>query len=142
MKSSARNQFFGKVSCVNPGIVNDEIVLDVAGGHTITAVITHASTEELGLQVGADAFALVKASSIILVPANEGGKFSARNVLTGTVSRLQQGGINTEVVIDLPDGSTVAAVVTNESSHALELGPGKMVSALFKASSVILAVPE
>jgi molybdate transport system regulatory protein len=142
MKTSARNQFFGKVSCVNPGVVNDEIELEVAGGHKITAVITHASTEELGLRVGVDAFALVKASSVILVSANESARFSARNVLTGTITRVQQGAINTEVVIDLPDGDTLAAIVTNESSHALELGPGKMVSAMFKASSVILAVPE
>jgi molybdate transport system regulatory protein len=63
-------------------------------------------------------------------------------VLTGTITRVQQGAINTEVVIDLPDGDTLAAIVTNESNHALELGPGKMISAMFKASSVILAVPE
>ena len=142
MRTSARNQFFGKVSSVKAGAVNDEIELEVTGNHKIVAVITHASTEELGLRVGAEAFALIKASSIILVPATESARFSTRNQLTGTISRVQPGAVNTEVVIDLPGGSSVAAIVTNESSNALGLGPGKTVKSIFKASSVILAVPE
>ena len=141
MRTSARNQFFGKVSSVKTGAVNDEIELDVAGGHKIVAIITHASTRELGLAVGAEAFALIKASSIILVPSGEQVKFSARNQLAGSIARLQTGAVNTEVVIDLAGGSSVAAIVTNTSSDALELAVGKTVSAIFKASSVILAVP-
>jgi molybdate transport system regulatory protein len=142
MKTSARNQFFGKVSSVEPGAVNDEIELDVAGGHKIVAVITHASTQELGLRVGADAIALIKASSIILVLADETARFSAGNRLTGTIARLQQGAVNTEIVIDLPGAGSITAIVTKESSNALELAPGKTVSAIFNPSSVILAIPE
>jgi len=50
--------------------------------------------------------------------------------------------VNTEVVIDLDGGVAVAAIVTNDSSEALELAAGKPVTAIFKASSVILAVPD
>jgi molybdate transport system regulatory protein len=142
MRTSARNQFFGKVASIKPGAVNDEIALDVAGGHKIVAIVTHSSTEDLGLRVGAEAFALVKASSIILVAAGESVRFSARNQLTGTISRLQPGAVNSEVIIDLPGGGSVAAIVTNESSNTLALAPGNTVSAIFKASSVILAVPD
>jgi molybdate transport system regulatory protein len=142
MKTSARNQFSGKVSSVKVGAVNDEIELDVAGGQKIVAIITHASTEELELRVGTQAIALIKASSIVLVAADDGARFSTRNRLAGTISRLQPGAVNTEVVIDLPGGGAVAAIVTNESSKALELGAGKTVLAIFKASSVILAVPQ
>jgi molybdate transport system regulatory protein len=142
MRTSARNEFFGKVSSVKPGAVNDEIELDVVGGHKIVAVITHASTEELGLRVGAEAFALIKASSIILVSADPHARFSARNQLTGVIARLQPGAVNTEVIIDLAGGGAVAAIVTNESSTKLALAPGNTVSAIFKASSVILAVPD
>lgn len=142
MRTSARNQFFGNVSSVKPGAVNDEIELDIAGGHKIVAVITHASTEALGLRVGAQAFALVKASSIILVSADESARFSARNQLSGAIARLQPGAVNTEVVIELAGGNSAAAIITNESSTALGLSLGKTVSAIFKASSVILAVSE
>jgi molybdate transport system regulatory protein len=106
------------------------------------AIVTHSSTEDLGLRVGAEAFALVKASSIILVASGESVRFSARNQLTGTISRLQPGAVNSEVIIDLPGGGSVAAIVTNESSNTLALAPGNTVSAIFKASSVILAVPD
>jgi molybdate transport system regulatory protein len=142
MRTSARNQFFGKVGAIRAGAVNDEVELDVAGGHKIVAIITHASTEELGLRVGSDAFALIKASSIILVAADESARFSARNQLSGVISRIQPGAVNTDVVIDLAGGGSVAAIVTNDSSKALDLATGKTVAAIFKASSVILAVPE
>lgn len=141
MKTSARNQFLGKVTQVRPGAVNDEIELEVAGGQKIVAIVTHESVGGLGLQVGEEAFALIKASSIIVVTDDHDAKFSARNRLAGTVSRLQSGAVNTEVVIELPGGGSVAAIVTNDSSQALGLDVGKPALAIFKASSVILGVP-
>lgn len=141
MKTSARNQFLGKVTEVKRGSVNDEVELEVAGGHRIVAIVTHGSAEGLSLQPGAEAFALIKSSSIIVVTEDEGARFSARNRLSGTVARVQPGAVNTEVVIDLPGGGSVAAIVTNESSNALGLAVGKPASAIFKASSVIVGVP-
>jgi molybdate transport system regulatory protein len=141
MKTSARNQFFGTVTRVRAGAVNDEIELDIAGGHRIVAIVTHESTESLGLQPGRQAFALIKSSSVILVTREDGARFSARNQLAGTVSRLTPGAVNTEVVIDLAGGGSVAAIITNDSAHVLELAPGGPVTAMFKASSVIVGVP-
>jgi molybdate transport system regulatory protein len=141
MKTSARNQFFGTVSGIQPGAVNDEIELDIAGGHRIVAIVTHESTASLGLAAGAQAFALVKASSIILMTEGEGARFSARNQLAGTVSRLTPGAVNTEVVLDLTGGGSIAAIITNESARALELAEGRTATAMFKASSVIVGVP-
>lgn len=143
MKTSARNQFFGTVSRVVLGAVNDEIELDVPGmGQKLVAIVTHESAQNLGLVVGAEAFALVKASSVIVVTDDKGARFSARNRLQGTVSRVQKGAVNTEVVIGLPGGTAVAAIITNESSDALGLAPGVAASALFKASSVIVGVAD
>jgi molybdate transport system regulatory protein len=141
MKTSARNQFFGTVSRVKPGAVNDEIALDIAGGHKLVAIVTRESTESLGLQPGRQAFALIKSSSVILVTQAEGALFSARNRLQGTISRLTPGAVNTEVVLDLAGGGTVAAVITNESADTLALAEGKEAMAMFKASSVIVGVP-
>jgi molybdate transport system regulatory protein len=141
MKTSARNQFFGTVSRVKPGAVNDEIELDIAGGHKLVAIVTRESTESLGLQPGRQAFALIKSSSVILVTQAEGALFSARNRLQGTISRLTPGAVNTEVVLDLAGGGTVAAVITNESADTLALAEGREAMAMFKASSVIVGVP-
>lgn len=141
MKTSARNHFVGKISAIKQGAVNDEIELEIAGGRKIAAVITRDSTENLGLTVGSEAFALIKASSIIVVTDENGARFSARNHLSGTVSRVQTGAVNSEVVIELAGGGTVAAIVTNESSSSLQLAVGSSAAAIFKASSVILGVP-
>lgn len=141
MKTSARNQFLGKVTRVKPGAINDEIELEMAGGQKIVAIITHESTNSLGLRLGTEAFALIKSSSIFIVTDDKKAKFSARNRLTGTITRVQPGTVNTEVVIDLPGGGSVAAIITNESSNTLGLSIGKAASAIFKASSVILGVP-
>lgn len=141
MKTSARNQFLGKVAAVRQGAVNDEVILDIAGGQQLVATITRESSTSLGLAPGAEAFALIKASSIILMTEEGGARFSARNRLTGTVSRVQTGAVNTEAVIDLAGGSSVAAIITNESAQSLGLAAGQQATALFKASSVILGVP-
>lgn len=141
MKTSARNQFRGKVASLKRGEVNDEVELDVFGGERIVAVVTHESAGDLGLTPGAEAFALVKASSVIIVAGAEGARFSARNRFEGTVSRIQKGAVNTEVVLALPGGGSIAAVITNESAAVLDLAEGKPARAIFKASSVILGVP-
>ncbi|MGN6665886.1 MAG: TOBE domain-containing protein [Trinickia sp.] len=155
MKTSARNQLYGTVSTVVRGSVNDEIALALPGGQTIVAVITHESTQTLGLVVGAPAFALVKASWVMLVAddADTGQplRLSARNQLRGSITRVTRGAVNTEVSLAL-DGATgvppdanstvLAAVVTNESADALALAEGKRATAVFKASSVILGTAD
>ncbi|MEO7106918.1 MAG: TOBE domain-containing protein [Rhodoferax sp.] len=141
MKTSARNQFLGTVTTVHRGAVNDAIELDIVGGQKIVATITHESTEGLGLKPGAQAFALIKASSIIIVTDTQGAKFSARNCLEGTVSRLLPGAVNTEVVIELPGGGAIAAIITMASSSNLGLAVGQKATAIFKASSVIVGTP-
>ena len=141
MKTSARNQFRGKVTQVNTGSVNDEIELEISAGQKIVAIVTHESTSELGLKIGAEALALIKSSSVILVTDDEGARFSARNRLTGSIARVHAGAVNTEVVLELPGGASLAAIITNESSASLGLSVGMTASAIFKASSVIVGVP-
>jgi len=121
MKTSARNQFAGTVRSVRAGAVNDEIELEVIGGLRIVATVTGESRAELGLEVGAKAFALVKASAIILMTDGAGVKLSARNQLAGRVARVTPGAVNSEVVLELRGGGSVAAVITNESAQTLGL---------------------
>ncbi len=161
MKTSARNQLYGTVSEVKRGSVNDEISLSLPGGQTIVAVVTHESTETLGLVAGAPAFALVKASWVMLMVEDDGDgegadggrshRLSARNQLRGVITRVTPGAINTEVSLALegapgahPDtnSTVIAAVVTNESAVTLSLAVGQRAIAVFKASNVILGTTE
>jgi molybdate transport system regulatory protein len=120
------------------GAVNDEVTLAIVGGQHIVATITRDSSESLGLAPGVTAWALIKASSVIVVTDPQGARFSARNQLAGTISRIQEGAVNTEVSIALAGGATIAAIVTRESGVALELAVGMPATAIFKASAVIL----
>ena len=60
--------------------------------------------------------------------------------MRGTVSRIVHGPVNAEVTVDLPGGSVVTAIVTEESANRLLLATGDPICALVKASSVILGL--
>jgi molybdate transport system regulatory protein len=141
MLTSARNHFAGKVSRIKTGSVNDEVQIKLTGGDKLVSIITHESLENLGLKVGTPVVALVKASSVIVAIDDDAPlRVSARNRLTGTISRLVKGAVNTEVVIEVKGGNSVAAVITNEAVKWLKLREGAPASAIFKASSVIVGV--
>ena len=68
----------------------------------------------------------------------EGYRLSARNQLAGTITQVQKGAVNAEVVIGLPGGDNVAASITHEGVTALGLAVGAPAMAVFKVKSVIL----
>lgn len=69
LKTSARNQLHGKIAQIHRGAINSEVSLELPGGKMISAVLTNESVDELGLEVGLDACALIKASHVILAVA-------------------------------------------------------------------------
>jgi molybdopterin-binding protein len=66
MKISARNIIKGKVKEIVPGSVNSEIIIETALGETIVSIITRDSVENLGLEVGKEVYAVVKASNVMV----------------------------------------------------------------------------
>ena len=66
MKLSARNQLKGTVISVQPGAVNAIVQLDLGGGNVICSSITMESVKNLNLKVGDTAYAVVKASSVMI----------------------------------------------------------------------------
>lgn len=141
MNVSARNVFKGKITALVDGAVNAEVELTLPGGDKIVAIVTEGSVKSLGLAVGKEAVAYVKAPSVMLLAGPANVKFSARNQLTGVVSQVTKGAVNSEVAISLAGGTIVHAVVTNEAVLELGLKAGSAASALIKASHVILGVP-
>ena len=141
MKTSARNQFSGKISQIKTGAVNDEIDITLPGGDKLVAIITHESTKNLGLQIGGGVIALVKAPWVIVATGDSGIRLSARNQLAGTVSKLTLGAVNAEVVIQLSGANTICAIITLDSVTELGLAEGKPATAIIKASHVIVGVP-
>jgi len=66
MKLSARNVVKGTVKSVTHGVVNSEVVLELQGGATLVAIITKHSAEDLKLAAGSEAYAVIKASNVII----------------------------------------------------------------------------
>ncbi|KUJ71311.1 TOBE domain-containing protein [Thiomicrospira sp. WB1] len=141
MKTSARNQFFGTVTHIETGAVNCDVTLQVRDGLRVVAQITPASLERLGIAVGSDAYALIKASFVILAK-DDGMQTSARNRFCGKVRSLDKGAVNTDVTLDLGGQQQVSAMITNQSCESLGVAEGEPFCALVKASHVLLAVAE
>ncbi|MGP3698499.1 TOBE domain-containing protein [Rhodobacter sp. NSM] len=141
MKTSARNTYRAIVTSVTESAVSAEVAMDIGGGQSLVSVITGRSAADMGLVPGVEVFALVKSSFVILAKGAEIGPLSVRNRLVGTVTSRTDGAVNSEVVLDLGQGKTLAATITRESAEALALGSGDTATALVKSSHVILALP-
>jgi molybdopterin-binding protein len=66
MKLSARNVMKGRVVQVTRGTTTAHVKIDVGGGTVMTASITIEAVDELGLREGDAAYAVVKASDVIV----------------------------------------------------------------------------
>ncbi|WP_457356494.1 TOBE domain-containing protein [Roseateles sp. P5_D6] len=140
MKTTARNQFFGRISGVNPGPSTTTVRVALDGGQHVTASLTTEAALELQVQTGQEALALVKSSEIVLVTDFGGYRLSARNQLAGTVSRVERGAVSSLIGVTLPGGTVVTASVTNDAVDGLGLAVGQAATAVFKAYAVMLAV--
>lgn len=66
MKISARNMLRGKIKQIKPGAVNTEVIIDLPGGGQIVSIVTKESAENLGLAVGKQVYAVIKASNVMI----------------------------------------------------------------------------
>lgn len=66
MQLSARNTLKGKVVKLTPGTVNTEVQIQLPGGDIVVSIITKESAEKLGLAVGKEAYAIIKASNVMV----------------------------------------------------------------------------
>ena len=66
MKLSARNQLKGKIVSIQEGAVNGIVVIDIGGGNKISSTISMNAIKELGLAEGKEAYAVIKATSVMV----------------------------------------------------------------------------
>ena len=66
MKISARNQLKGKVVSIETGSVNASVHIDIGGGNVISSTISISAVKELDLEVGKEAYAIIKATSVMI----------------------------------------------------------------------------
>lgn len=66
MRISARNVLKGIVKSITEGAVNDEVIIELPNGVEITSVITKSSVKNLGVEVGKEVYAVIKASNVMI----------------------------------------------------------------------------
>lgn len=136
MKLSARNQLSGKVTKINRGAVNGIVTIDV-NGIPIGATISLNAIDELGLEEGKAAVAVIKATEVMI--GLEKAKLSARNQIPGKVTGVEEGAVNDIVKLDTKAG-TISATISDSALQELGLTAGKEAYAVIKATSVMVGV--
>ena len=137
MQISARNQISGIVELIEHGKINAQVFIKLKSGNTLVSVITNTAANNLNLEIGDDVVAIFK-SSTVLITTDITLNISARNKLQGKIDSIHQGEINSELIIDIGNGDKIASVITSNSIARLNIKEGAQVSAIIKASDVII----
>ncbi len=138
MKLSARNQFAGTVEKISEGAVNGIVTIDV-NGSPVSATISMAAIRELDLAPGKPAYAVIKATEI-MVGKGEHLPLSAQNQFPGNVTSIEKGAVNSIVKISVLGGNTISATISNAAVDDLKLSPGDDALAVVKATSVMVGI--
>lgn len=138
MMISARNQIDTIVEKVEKGAVNSTIVLKSAKGLELTATITNRSVNEMGIKAGDRSVTFFKASHV-LIATDWVMAISARNKLNGSVESVRKGSVSAEVIVRLESGDRLMAVISNRAVDDLRIQEGMSVTAIIKASDVMIA---
>jgi molybdate transport system regulatory protein len=142
VKATARNQFAGTVTAVEPGAMTTQVTVALTGGQEVISTITASAARRLLVKPGMDAIAMVNASAVTLVTDFEGYALSARNQLAGTISQIDRGLVSSLVYVTLPGGAVVSSSVSNDEADEMGLAVGRKATAAFKAYAVMVAVPQ
>ncbi|MBE6042545.1 MAG: transporter [Clostridiales bacterium] len=134
---SARNQFEGTVTDVKKGAVNGIVTIEV-NGTPITATISMGSIENLRIEPGVKAVAVIKATEVMIGKGEL--RLSARNQFAGKVVSVEEGAVNGIVRMEVLGGNTITATISMGAIRELELKPGEEAVAVVKATSVMIGV--
>ena len=133
---SARNQLSGTIKSISRGLVNAEVIITTPAGVEISSIITLGSCMRMNLEPGDNVVAVIKASDVIITIGSN-LVISCRNNISGIINKINTGAVNDEIVIDA-DGTELVSIITRNSVERLKLEESMNVSALIKASNVMI----
>ena len=136
MKLSARNKFIGKVTDATRGAVNGIVKIELSNGQHITSSITLEAIDDLDITVGKEVTAIIKSTSVLIGRGQL--TLSARNKLSGTIIDINRGAVNAIVKVELPSNVVISSSITLEAVDELDLTVGTEVTAVVKASEVLI----
>ena len=133
---SARNQIPGIIKSISRGGITAEVIIITASGLEISSIITLGSCVRMNLEPGDNVTAIVKSSDVILAVGKD-LLISCRNNIPGIIKKINSGSVSNEIVIDA-NGTELVSIITQNSVERLKLAENSKVSALIKASNVIV----
>ena len=136
MKLSARNKFIGKVVDVTRGAVNGIIKIELSNGQHLTSSITLEAIDDLDITIGKEVTAIIKSTSVLIGRGHL--TLSARNKLSGTIIDINRGAVNAIVKVELPSNVVITSSITLEAVDELDLTIGTEVTAVVKATEVLI----
>ena len=141
LRTSARNQLHGQVIAIERHGRNDLIRLQLAGGLTLDAHITHDSTQRLELESGVEVVALIKAGWLELLAAGAPAT-PGHNCMSGTVEAILAADDGpSEVRIVLPNGQVLCALAQPDALKSMGVADGVAVRVQFAPGHVPLGTP-
>ncbi len=138
VKTSARNQFEGRVVSLDDAAGLVHVGLELAGAESMVACVTSGSVRHMGLVLGAQAHALVKAPAVSLTLAAP-RRHASRNAFRGHLTHVSAGESRTEATLVTATGLAVTASLPNSLAVARGVAKGQEACASFAFDSVILA---
>ena len=139
LQTSARNQFFGTIIERDNLQVQQHVNVQLADRKTIIrAALTEKSADRLGLKKGKEVLILIKAPWVNI---EKGTSLTQQydNALSGTLTQIETGSENSELVVTLEGGQEVCATCSNQHVKEQKLHINDSVTALFNADQVIVA---
>lgn len=136
MKLSARNKFIGKVVDVTRGAVNGIVKIELSNGQHLTSSITLEAIDDLDITIGKEVTAIIKSTSVLIGRGHL--TLSARNKLSGTIIDINRGAVNAIVKVELPSNVVITSSITLEAVDELDLTIGTEVTAVVKATEVLI----
>ena len=141
MKTSARNQFVGRVRTIRVASGSAAVELALDGGEGLVAAVTPESVETLGLAAGVQVHALVKAPSVSVTMAAPRAR-AGMNIYEGEIATLQRAAERTRLTLATTGGRTIAASMPAGAASRAALRLHARAWARFAADSVILVTFE
>lgn len=150
LQTSARNRYEGVIGAIESGRINDRIRLDLGKDAYLTATLTHASTERLGLTEGRRALAFLKAQAVRIRPAGTGATHSpgapaadhdGTNRWAGRIVHLANDDTLTEIDLEIGPNVRITGLADPDIPGG-GLAPGAMAMACFQAADVLIGTVD
>jgi molybdate transport system regulatory protein len=138
MKLSARNQLKGVVHFLDEGTIDTSVYVRLQSGYTLVSIITNEAISDLRLEMGDDVIVFFKSSSVLIMTDISLG-ISARNKFQGKIEKIKHAEVTAQIIVDIGNNEKIVSTITQDAAELLELQTDKNVSAIIKATDVMIA---